>query len=143
GYHTRFPYARLARREPADGAPVVPGAPVETFPGESGPFSLNDAVAYSVINPAAVDAPYSAEITIPAPQICRIRFVDPDGLPVRGATVLGLTTVFVLSVILDGDTADVLGLSPGEPRKLIALSADGRFSVDTTIRPSSTQPMEI
>ena len=81
----------MTRREPDDGAPRVPGEAGDTLPGALGPIALRDMVAYRVIEPAANDAPYKVEITIPTATTRRVRFVDPDGRPVRGATVFGLT----------------------------------------------------
>ena len=79
------PTRRLTRREPDDGAPRVPGEAEDTLPGAFGPIALRDMVAYRVIEPAANDAAYKVEITIPTATTRRVRFVDPDGRPVRGA----------------------------------------------------------
>ena len=53
GYHRRFPYAFLTRRESDDGAPRVPGEAEDTLPGAFGPIAVRDMVAYRVIEPAA------------------------------------------------------------------------------------------
>ncbi len=157
GYHRRFPYAFLTRREPDDGAPRVPGEAEDTLPGALGPIALRDMVAYRVIDPAANGAPYQVEITIPTATTRRVRFVDPDGRPVRGATVVGLTASpshrvtldddLTASpshrVTLDDDEAEAFALDPTRERPLSALSPDGRLSVETTIRGDSTEPVTV
>ena len=143
GYHKRFPYAPLTRREPADGAPHVAGEPADTLPGTDGPIPLENVVAYKVIDPAANDAPFKVEITIPTALTRRVRFVDPAGRPVRGAVVVGLTSSPDHQVILDGDEVEVLALEPNGSRRLAALSPDGRLHVETTIRADSAEPITI
>ena len=65
-----------------------------------------------MIEPAANDAPYKVEITIPTALTRRVRFVDPAGRPVAGRLSSGLTSSPDHQVILDGDEAEVLGLDP-------------------------------
>src|SRR6185312_4598704 len=103
GYHRRFPYAPMTRREPDDGAPRPPGEAVDALPGAFGPIALENIVAYRVIEPPAGDAPYRVEITIPIATTRRVRFIDPDGRPVRGVVVTGLTPSPQHRVILEGD----------------------------------------
>ena len=143
GLHKRFPYAPLAHRELADGAPRVAGEAGEALPGTDGPIALEGLVAYKVIEPAANDASFKVEITIPTALTRRIRFVDPAGRPVRGAVVFGLTSSPDHQVILDGDEVEVLGLEPNSVRRLAALSPDGRLHVETTIRTDSAEPITI
>jgi hypothetical protein len=143
GLHRRFPYAPLIRRDPDDGAPRAPGEAGDALPGMSGPIPLEDFVAYRVIEPAANDAPYKVEITIPTAPTRRIRFVDPDGRPVRGALVVGLTSSPHHQVILDGDEAEILALDPTRERRLSALSPDGRLWVETTLRADAAEPITV
>jgi RNA polymerase sigma factor (sigma-70 family) len=140
GYHRRLPYAPLTRREPDDGAPRVPGEAGDTLPGAFGPIKLENAVAYRVIDPAADDAPYRVEISIPKAPTRRVRFVDPEGRPVRGAHVFGVTASPRHQVVLDGDEIEVLALDPTRERRLSALSLDGRLSAETTVRGDSAEP---
>ena len=100
-------------------------------------------VAYRVIEPAANDAAYKVEITIPTTTTRRVRFVDPDGRPVRGAIVCGVTSYPMQKVTLDGDEIEILALDPTRERPLSALSPDGRLSVETTIRGDSTEPVTV
>jgi hypothetical protein len=141
GYHRRFPYAPVTRREPADGAPRTPGAAVDTPHGAFGPIALENVVAYRVIEPAANDAPYKVEITIPTAPTRRVRFVDPDGRPVRGALVFGVTSSPLHQVKLDGDEVEIIALDPTRERRLTARSPDGRLSVETTVRADSAEPI--
>jgi hypothetical protein len=143
GYHRRFPYAPLTRREPADGAHRAPGAAGDTLPGAYGPIALDDVVAYRVIKPAANDAPYKVEITIRTAPTRRVRFVDPDGRPVRGALVLGVTSSPRHQVILDGDEIEILALDPTRERCLTARSTDGRLYVQMTVRADSAEPITV
>jgi hypothetical protein len=147
----------LTRRVQDDGAPHVPGEAEDTLPGALGPIALRDMVAYRVIEPAANGAAYRVEITIPTATTRRVRFVDPDGRPVHGATVVGLTpwpshrvtldddlTPWPSHrVTLDDDEAEVFGLDPTRERAISALSPDGRLSVETTIRGDSTEPVTV
>jgi hypothetical protein len=141
GYHRRFPYAPLTRRNPADGAPRAPGAAGDTLPGAFGPIALENVVAYRVIEPAVNYAPYMAEITIPTAPTRRVRFVDPDGRPVSGALVSGVTSSPRHQVILDGDEVEILALEPTRERRLTARSPDGRLWVETTVRADSAEPI--
>ncbi len=143
GYHRRFPYAPLTRREPDDGAPRVPGEAGDTLPGAFGPIKLENAVAYRVIEPAADEAPYRVEISIPKAPTRRVRFVDPDGRPVRGAHVIGVTASPRHQVVLDGDEIEILALDPTRERRLSALSPDGRLSAETTVRGDSAEPITV
>jgi hypothetical protein len=143
GLHRRFPYAYLRRREPADGAPGAPAATEYTLPGAFGPIPLEFMVAYRVIGPAAGVATCTADISIPAARTRRVRFVDPEGRPVRGVVVNGLTSSPDHQVVLDGNETEVIGLDPQGERRLAASSPDGRYSVDTTIWPDSEEPVTI
>jgi hypothetical protein len=104
---------------------------------------LDDFVAYRVIEPAVNDAPYKVEITIPTAATRRVRFVDPDGRPVRGAIVVGLASSPHHQVILDGNWAEVLALDATRERRLAALSPDGRLLVETTVRADSAEPITV
>jgi RNA polymerase sigma factor (sigma-70 family) len=141
--HRRFPYAPLRYREPADGAPRVAGAPENTLPGAYGPIPLDSMVAYRVIEPAADRLSYDVQITIPAARTRRVRFVDPEGRPVRGAIVVGLTSSASHQVMLEGDETDVIGLDPTGERRLTALGPDGRLAVETTIRADAPEPIVV
>jgi RNA polymerase sigma factor (sigma-70 family) len=143
GYHKRFPYAPLSRREPNDGAPHAAGEAGNTLPGTDGPVSLEGLVAYRVIEPGANDVAYKVDISIPAAAKRRVRFVDSNGQPVRGVTVNGLTASEYHPVILDGDGAEVLGLDAIRPRRLVALGPDGKRSVETEVRADSPEPITI
>src|SRR5205823_4968602 len=96
-----------------------------------------------VIEPAANDDPYKVEIAIPTAPTRRVRFVDLDGRPVRGAVVFGLTATPRHQVALGGDEAEALALDPTHGRRLAALSPDGRLSVETTIRADSAEPITV
>jgi hypothetical protein len=143
GYHKRFPYAPLARREPNDGAPHAAGEAANTLPGTDGPISLEGLVAYRMIEPGANDVAYTVDISIPAAGGRRIRFVDSNGEPLRGVTVQGLTASEYHPVILDGDGAEVLGLDAVRARRLVAMSPDGQLSVETEVRADSPEPITI
>jgi hypothetical protein len=143
GYHKRFPYAPLSRREPNDGAPHAAGEAGNVLPGTDGPISLEGLVAYRVIEPGANDAAYNVDVSIPAAAKRRVRFVDSNGQPVRGVTVQGLTASLDHPVILDGDGAEVLGLDAIRPRRLVALGPDGQRSVETEVRADSPEPITI
>jgi hypothetical protein len=112
GFHRRFPYAMLSQREPADGAAHVPGDARDALPGLFGPITLHGLVAYRVIEPAANATSYKVEITIPTALSRRVRFVDPEGRPVRGAVVVGLTSSPFHQVTLEADETEILGLAP-------------------------------
>jgi hypothetical protein len=152
GYHRRFPYALLARRDPYDGAARPPGAAGDELPGLFGPIKLvpfvpdveieqPPLVAYRVIEPAADAESYRVEVTIPAARTRRVRLVDPDGRPVRGAVVSGLTWSPILTVVLDGDSAEALGLDATRERRVAARSRDGRLAGEATFRGDSTEPI--
>lgn len=163
GYHRRFPYALLSRRDPDDGAARPPGATEHELPGLFGPIKLvplvpdvgieqsalipsveierPSLVAYRVIEPAADAESYRVEITIPPARSRRVRLVDPDGRPVRGAVVSGLTWSPPLTVVLDGDSAEALGLDAMRDRRVTARSRDGRLAGDATFRGDSAEPI--
>ncbi len=146
GLQLRFPYAPLARREPNDGAP---GAPGETLPGAFGPIALSGPnmntryVAYRVIDPGAGDASFQADITIPAATSRKVRFVDPQGQPVRGATVNGVNAWPDHPVVLDDDEVEILGLVPGQERRITALSADRRLQAEAIVRGDQSGPLTV
>jgi hypothetical protein len=143
GLYRRFPYAPLTRREQDDGAPHNPGEASDSLPGMFGPIALNGLVAYRVIQPTATDMPIKVDLTIPKARTRRVRFVDPEGRPVRGATVVGLTASPFHQVMLSGDETEVIGLDPEGERRLTALSPDGRYTVETQVRADSAEPMVI
>jgi hypothetical protein len=143
GYHRRFPYATLTHREPADGAPPAPGEARDTLPGAFGPIALEGVVAYRVIDPVTNDAPYKVEINIPTAPTRRIRFVDPDGRPVRGTFVFGVTASPFHQVTLEGDETEILALDAARERRLAALSPDGRLWIETTLRADSAEPIAV
>ncbi len=143
GYHRRYPYAPLTRRRAGRRRPRAPGEAPDTLPGAFGPIKLENVVAYRVINPAADDSTHRVEISIPTAPTRRVRFVDPDGRPVRRALVFGVTAYPHHRVALDGDEVEVIGLDPARERQLTASSPDGRLIVETSIRSDSAEPMTV
>jgi RNA polymerase sigma factor (sigma-70 family) len=143
GLHRRYPYAPLARREPDDGAPRAAGGTDDTLPGLFGPIALAHFVAYRVIDPAPGEETLGPEIRIPTAASRRVRFVDPDGRPVRGVTVTGLTALAPMGVVLEGEETEVLALDPHRGRRLSALSPDGRLWAETTISGDAPDPVTV
>ncbi len=143
-FHRRFPYVALTRRVEDDGAPRVEGGDPWTLPGASGPIGLGEFIAYKVIDPPPIqDEVKGVTILVPRPPTRRFRLVDPEGNPVRGASVTGLAPKPVGAEVLDGDGAEVLALDPARSRALIALSPDGRFAARFEIRGDSAGPIVV
>ena len=140
GLHRLFPYAKLSARTNDDGAP---DGDSRNLPGFAGPISLAKYCAYRVIDPPADATTLSVDLTVPRGPSRTLRFVGPDGRPVRGVTVLGLLAPPLPMTVLDGSEAEALALDPAEPREVIALSNDGRYSGRTTVGVTDPQPRTI
>jgi hypothetical protein len=142
GLHKLFPYVTLTARSMNDGAPFGVG---DTLPGFAGAISLGENPiyhAYRVIDPAPGAKTLDVKISIPRGASRTVRFVGPDGRPMRGAIVHGLVQPW-LGIALDGSEAEVIGLTPGRPREVLATSADGKLSALALVRADDPQPKTI
>ena len=140
GYHRLFPYAKLDARRPGDGAPPAEGLDPMTLTGLAGPIDLRRYHAYRYINPAADAETIRVDLSVPRAASRRVRFVEPGGAPIRGVTVHGLLAPPGPSVVLDGDEAEVSALDARTPRRVRAISIDGRFYGEASITPG-VEPM--
>ena len=141
GFHRLFPYAPMTARSRGDGAP---GEDLKSFPGFSGPIPVapyKPYHAYRVINPAGDAKTLSVELTVPRAPSRLLRFVGPDGRPVRGVTVAGLLPPPLPMTSLEGSEAEALALDPSHPRPLLALSHDGRYFARDVIDSTGVVPM--
>ncbi len=140
GLHRLFPYVPLTARTRDDGAPDGDSG---SFPGLAGPIPLATFHAYRVIDPPVDATALDLDLTIPRAPSRLLLFVDPDGRPLRGVTVAGLLAPPLPMTALDGSEAEALALDPAEPRKVIALSKDGRYYARTTVGVGDPQPRTI
>jgi len=136
--HRLFPYVPLTARATGDGAP---GDDPKGFPGFNGVIPLSSYHAYQVINPPADAAALAVELTIPRAPSQLLRFVGPDGRPVRGLTVAGLLAPPLPMTTLDGSEAEALALDPSRPRPLLALSHDGLYFARDVLEVTGPLPM--
>jgi hypothetical protein len=139
--HRLFPYLPLKGRTPDDGAP--PSVDPMSLPGFAGPISLEDRHAYRVIDPPADAKEITVDFAIPRAPSRLLRFVDPDGRPVRGVTVRGLLGSTLPSAAIEGSEAEATGLDPAAPREVLALSVDGRFYGRATVPIDPNGPLTI
>ena len=143
GLHELFPYAVLASRTPGDGAPEGDG---QSFPGFTGPISLRRGDhlkyhAYQVIDPPADAERLDLTLNVRREPTLRVRFVNPEGNPLRDVKVIGLSPPkWRTMVLVDDREAEVVGLSPNEPRELLAATGDGKYVVRTEVRAEDAQP---
>ena len=97
--------------------------------------------AYRVINPAADATTLDLTISVPRAPSRTLRFVGPDGRPVRGVRVRGLVAPpCSMTVVLDGSEAKVLALEPGKSREVIVISNDGKYTATTFVGTDDPQP---
>ena len=132
GLHRRYPYLTLTTRAKDDGA--LEGD-TQSFRGLTGPIPLATGYhAYRVINPPADATTLDVTLNIPRAPSRVIRFVDSGGRAIRGATVQGLMAPpKLMAIVLDGSEAEVVALTPGEPREVVAISSDGKYTVKTVV----------
>ncbi|MEJ7639797.1 MAG: hypothetical protein WKF75_17955, partial [Singulisphaera sp.] len=71
-----------------------------------------------MIDPPADATTLALDLTIPRAPSRTLRFVGPDGRPVRGVTVLGLLAPPLPMTALDGSEAEALALDPAKPRNV-------------------------
>jgi hypothetical protein len=139
--HRLFPYLRLKGRSPDDGAPRSGDA--KTFDGLAGPIPLEKYHAYRVIDPPADAGTMTADFTLARAPTRVLRFVDPDGQPVRGLAVRGLLGVPWAAAEVEGPEAEATGLDPDRPREILAVSNDGRFHARTSVAVGPEGPSTI
>ena len=109
-----------------------------------GPIPLANYHAYRVINPAADATTFDLTISVPRAETRTLRFVGPDGRPIRGVHVRGLVAEpLTMTIVLDGSEADVLALAPGERREVIATSDDGKHTGSTMVSTADPQVQTI
>jgi hypothetical protein len=140
GLHKLFPYVTVTARAVNDGAPPGVG---DSIPGFASAIPLGESYhAYRVIDPPADAKTLDVKFTVRRGASRPVRFVGPDGRPMKGVTVQGLSGAW-LSVTLDGSEAEVIGLAPGKPREVIATSADGKLSARAVVSANDPQPKTI
>jgi hypothetical protein len=141
GFHRRFPYVTIATRANGDGAPV---GDARSLPGFMGPIPLSTYHAYRVINPAADAKTLDLTISVPRAPTRTLRFVGPDGRPIRGVRVRGLLAEpLTMTIDLDGSEAEVLALAPGERREVFATSNDGKYTASAVVSTADPQSRPI
>jgi beta-lactamase regulating signal transducer with metallopeptidase domain len=141
GYHRRFPYSTLTARNKSDGAPE---GDTQSLPGFMGPIALTDYHAYRVINPAAAATSMDLTISVPLAPTRTLRFIGPDGRPIRGVKVQGLLALpRTMTIIIEGSEAEVLALAPGEERDVIATSTDGKYAASVVVSTNDPQSRTI
>jgi hypothetical protein len=141
GFHRRFPYVTLTTRFNGDGAPA---GDTQSLPGFMGPIPVSSYHAYRVINPAASAKALDLTISVPRAPSCTLRFVGPDGRPIRGVHVQGLLAPpRTMTIVLDGSEAEVFGLEPGERREVIATSNDGKYTASAVVSTDNPGPRTI
>ena len=139
--HHLFPYERLKGRTPDDGAPRSAGA--MTLPGFAGPISLETCHVYRVIDPSAAASKMTVDFAIRVAPSRVLRFVDPDGQPVRDVTVQGLLGPNLPSAIVTVSEAEATGLDPDRPREVLVISNDGRFFARSPVPVEPKEPLTI
>ena len=140
-FHLQFPYVTLASRARGDGAPE---GDAQSLPGFMGPIPLTNYHAYRVINPAADAKAIDLTIAVPRAPTRTLRFVGPDGRPIRGVRVRGLVAEpMTMTIVLDGSEAEVLALGPGERREVFATSNDGKFTASAVVSTADPQSRTI
>jgi beta-lactamase regulating signal transducer with metallopeptidase domain len=141
GFQRRFPYVTLATRTKSDGAPE---GDLLSFPGFMGPIPISNYHAYRVINPAANAATLDLTISVPRAPTRNLRFVGPDGRPIRGVRVQGLLAPpQTMTIVMDGSEAEVVALAPGERRLVIATSNDAKFTASAVVSTDDPQSRTI
>jgi beta-lactamase regulating signal transducer with metallopeptidase domain len=141
GLHRLFPYRCLASRAKNDGGPE---GDAKTLPGFIDPIRVTDYHAYRVINPQGDPGTLDLTLSVPRAPARLLRFVGPDGRPIRSVKVQGLVPApMAMTVILDGSEAEALALEPGKPRQVIAKSKDGKHVVRTFVSTEDPQPRTI
>ena len=103
-----------------------------SFRGFARPIVPDDFHAYKLINPAEHEREIDLRFELKLPQANAVRFTDPNGKPVAGVMVAGLLPDSKLGVsrVLETESPDavVYDLRADEPRRIIAVSADGRYA---------------
>jgi|GEM_PF-2593660 len=141
GFHRLFPYQHLSGREKNDGAPA---GDLDSFPGLSAPIPLTNMHAYRVISPAPGETKLDLTMTIPRAPTLNLHFVMPDGSPARDVMVKGLLKAEMpLVVVLAGSEAQAVALVPDQPRKLVAVTTDGKYVGHAMITAGDAQPKSI
>ncbi len=143
GLHRPFRYAFLTHRAPGDGGPLSSGGDGAALPGLCGPIRLDVYHAYRVIDPPQGAREMTADFDLARGPARLLRFVDPDGRPIRGVAVRGLLDPRLPWIKIEGSEAEALGLDLERPRKVLAVSRDGRLYAEAAILPDPAGPATI
>jgi len=119
-----------------------------TFPGMQKPIEADDFHTYKLIDPADDSDPLDLRFEVKLPPTQTIRFVDPNGDLITGAKVAGLvprgqTGEMQVADVLDSDAVAYLDVKNATPRRVIAISLDGKFGAATSITTQSDSPLTI
>jgi hypothetical protein len=141
GLHQLFPYTELTARAKDDGAPK---GGTQSLPGLTGPIPLATYHAYRAIDPPADATKLDVTLTVPRAPSRLLRFVGPDGRAMTGVRVHGLVAHAPgLEVVLDGSEVEILALTPGKPREVVAVSNDGKYTARTFVSADDPNPRTI
>jgi hypothetical protein len=141
--HRLFRYARLTRRAPHDSASPEAVGDEKALPGLGGPIELADFHAYRVIDPAIDSKSLDVDISVPRAPSRILRFIDPEGQPVKGITVRGLIEWPLQAVVLKGSEGEAMALDPVRPRDVLVLTNDGRYFGRARVAADETTPLTI
>lgn len=119
-----------------------------SFPGMLKPIEADNFHTYKLIDPANDSDPLNLRFEVKLPPTQRIHFVDPNGHPISGVNVAGLMPrgengQFQVTNVLDSDAVAYLEVQNATPRRIVAISDDGKSGVSTSITAITESPLTI
>ena len=119
-----------------------------TFPGMQKPIEADDFHTYKLIDPANVSDQLDLRFEVQPVPSQAVRFVDPNGNPIKGVKVAGLVPRADLGdthvrEVEDSNAAVYFDMRNSAPRRIVGISDDGKFGVSTSITATGESPLMI
>jgi hypothetical protein len=116
--------------------------------GEDGSFTaangsidfLGTENACKVLDPAADAGAVSCDLFVERGRTLRVNIQGPDGKPLAGATVSGMTASWPITFPLTESSCTVYALDPEKPRQVLFLHPGRKLAGQLTVRGDEKQP---
>lgn len=112
-------------------------------PGQAGALSIIKYHALALINPPVEAPSQKLDLSLQSAQTLQGKVLGPDGQPLSGAQVVGLTALRDDRELLEGASFTVTGLNPQVSRELFFQHRDKKLGKVVTVRGDAAQPVTV
>jgi hypothetical protein len=118
-------------------------APFRTFLSSAGAETLDLSDAYKVVDVKDGSTPFSCDLALDPGRTLAVNLEDPEGKPLSGAVVAGVSARILRTVPLRTATGRIYALDPDKPRPVAFLHAGRKLAALVTLRGDEKEPLVV